>query len=111
MTTNFMCVRCGYPEKSHDRGLINEPQTPEWEWIERVKPGYSLCILDCLETKLPEEYLARKEELFWQDQTWGDAGYQSRDPEAEARAYERRAVPGGAHSFILIPGRKPITIE
>src|SRR5689334_4148639 len=111
MPNLFVCVRCGYPEKDHNPNLVNDPISAETAWIEQVKPAYRLTILECMETSLPEEYLEKKSELYWENQRWGSVGYQSPNPEEEARRSSRDAIPGGSHTFLLIPGRKPISTE
>lgn len=115
MANMFLCVRCGYFEGQHDRDLVNRPITAEFAWLEEVQSGCTLCILDCMETALPADYLAKLNEdhLMWADQKYGPTGYQSSDPEKEdqiSREVESMDH-NDSHSFAFVLGGPVISLD
>ena len=111
MATSFTCVRCGYSREEHEPNLVNQPVTDEFAWLEIVRTGHHMTILECMETPLPKRYLRNVEDLTWLSGC--THGYQSFDPSSEDRAVDLEKAPShsGSGSFILIPGRRPISLE
>lgn len=111
MTRQFFCVRCGWTEEDHDRNLVNEPAEGDFAHIETPIDGYSLSVLECMETELPEAYKRKLEDLNLSLVAQHDLeqGYQSPDPEAEERALEGgQIVYHGSPNFLVLPGGRGI---
>ncbi len=63
MAFRYCCIRCGHEQEDHQPNLVNLPAEDGLEWIEEVAKGYSIDILECMETPWPKEYLEKAKEL------------------------------------------------
>ena len=106
MAYGNLCVRCGHEESSHNPNLVNEPAEGDFRWIEKIKRGYSMDILTCMENKHPPEYIQQTEKLWWRGRAEGFArtlGYLSPDPKAEAARPENQYT-FRQTAFLILPG-------
>ena len=95
----FLCVRCGRLRTEHDINLVLETEA---FWAEigaiDITVGFKLSLLDCIETKRPEEYVSLIGTNFYQ---FGDgAGYVSPDPAEEDRLFRKHRSVAVGDSYV-----------
>ena len=87
----YRCVRCGCSLGEHNPNLVNE-SVEDFPWIEEVAAGFTMDILECMETGYPDDYKALLDEHegsvgCWPGVSEFGIGYVSPDPLEEARQY------------------------
>jgi len=110
----MFCKNCGHPQSEHDPNLVNtDPDDPEYALVDKVKKGYKMDVLQCMETRWSSEYQERVKDLYWGDDRWYGMGYVSPNPEAEAADYKNRRYTGMQSSVMIVyqPGKGSYIIQ
>ncbi len=100
----FRCVNCGCKREEHIPDLVNEPAEGEFAGIDTVMPGYTMSILDCMETPWPPDYQKQADELCFGSLCVRDGrGYISPDMEREeVEARSKLATAAGTGSVLIV---------
>lgn len=101
------CLRCGYTFDTHKPNLVNEPGEG-FPWIDEIAHGFTMTILECMESPYPSEYLALLEDnedeiAGWPGWDRFNCGYVSPDPIAEAEEYSLSLAVVSDHILLMAP--------